>query len=106
MPVLPGKWPLASPFVTAFVDTVGYGILVPLPPFYVGRHDVGRYATGAVTVGLPGSLYAAMHRRLPGARPDRGGFGLMAGPAIRRTGPGAREPDGVDRQDARKEPAQ
>lgn len=50
MPVLPGKWPLASPFVTAFVDTVGYGILVPLPPFYVGRHDVGRYATGAVPV--------------------------------------------------------
>src|SRR5688572_1608874 len=34
---------------------IGYGIVVPLLPFYAGP-----YATGAVLVGLLGSLYAAM----------------------------------------------
>jgi MFS transporter, DHA1 family, tetracycline resistance protein len=42
-------------FVTVFVDMIGYGIVVPLLPFYAGL-----YASGAVFVGLLGSLYAAM----------------------------------------------
>ncbi|MCA1688222.1 MAG: MFS transporter [Actinobacteria bacterium] len=42
-------------FVTVFVDMVGYGLVVPLLPFYVREH-----AAGAALVGLLGSLYAAM----------------------------------------------
>jgi DHA1 family tetracycline resistance protein-like MFS transporter len=47
--------PLMFLFVTVFVDMIGYGIVVPLLPFYAGL-----YASGAVLVGLLGSLYAAM----------------------------------------------
>ena len=47
--------PLAFLFVTVFVDMVGYGLVVPLLPFYAREH-----ATGAAVVGLLGSLYAAM----------------------------------------------
>ncbi len=47
--------PLAFLFVTVFVDMVGYGVVVPLLPFYVREH-----AAGAALVGLLGSLYAAM----------------------------------------------
>jgi MFS transporter, DHA1 family, tetracycline resistance protein len=47
--------PLVFLFVTAFVDMIGYGIVVPLLPFYAGP-----YASGAALVGLLGSLYAAM----------------------------------------------
>ena len=47
--------PLLFIFVTVFVDMVGYGIVVPLLPFYAGG-----YASGALLVGLLGSLYAAM----------------------------------------------
>jgi MFS transporter, DHA1 family, tetracycline resistance protein len=47
--------PLIFLFVAVFVDMVGYGILVPLLPFYVRELDAG-----AVAVGLLGSLYAAM----------------------------------------------
>jgi DHA1 family tetracycline resistance protein-like MFS transporter len=47
--------PLVFLFVTVFVDMIGYGIVVPLLPFYAGL-----YASGAVPVGLLGSLYAAM----------------------------------------------
>jgi MFS family permease len=47
--------PLAFLFVTVFVDMVGYGILVPLLPFYAREFDAG-----AVAVGLLGSLYATM----------------------------------------------
>ena len=47
--------PLVFLFATVFVDMIGYGIVVPLLPFYAGP-----YATGAVLVGLLGSLYAAM----------------------------------------------
>jgi MFS family permease len=47
--------PLLFLFVTVFVDMIGYGIVVPLLPFYAGP-----YASGAVLVGLLGSLYAAM----------------------------------------------
>ncbi|HET7270794.1 MAG TPA: MFS transporter [Rubrobacter sp.] len=47
--------PLVFLFLTVFVDMVGYGIVVPLLPFYAGM-----YASGAVLVGLLGSLYAAM----------------------------------------------
>ena len=42
-------------FVTVFVDMVGYGIVVPLLPFYVRQH-----VPDALMVGLLGSLYAAM----------------------------------------------
>jgi DHA1 family tetracycline resistance protein-like MFS transporter len=47
--------PLVFLFVTVFVDMMGYGIVVPLLPFYAGP-----YASGAALVGLLGSLYAAM----------------------------------------------
>src|SRR3712207_4347727 len=47
--------PLVFLFVTVFVDMIGYGIVVPLLPFYAKL-----YASGAVLVGLLGSLYAAM----------------------------------------------
>jgi DHA1 family tetracycline resistance protein-like MFS transporter len=47
--------PLVFLFVTVFVDMIGYGIVVPLLPFYAGE-----YASGAVLVGMLGSLYAAM----------------------------------------------
>jgi DHA1 family tetracycline resistance protein-like MFS transporter len=57
--VTPDVWRRGSPlvflFVTVFVDMIGYGIVVPLLPFYAGP-----YASGAVLVGLLGSLYAAM----------------------------------------------
>jgi MFS transporter, DHA1 family, tetracycline resistance protein len=57
--VTPDVWRRRSPlvflFVTVFVDMIGYGIVVPLLPFYAGT-----YASGAVLVGLLGSLYAAM----------------------------------------------
>jgi MFS transporter, DHA1 family, tetracycline resistance protein len=46
--------PLLFLFLTVFVDMVGYGIVVPLLPFYVQQ-----YAPGAVQLGLIGSLYAA-----------------------------------------------
>ncbi len=42
-------------FVTVFGDIIGYGIVVPLLLFYARE-----YATGALMVGLLGSLYAAM----------------------------------------------
>ena len=47
--------PLVFLFVTVFVDMIGYGIVVPLLPFYAGP-----YASGAALVGLLGSLYATM----------------------------------------------
>ena len=47
--------PVSFLFVTVFVDMIGYGIIVPLLPFYAQE-----YATGALLVGLLGSLYAAM----------------------------------------------
>jgi DHA1 family tetracycline resistance protein-like MFS transporter len=49
------RWPpLAFIFVTVFVDMVGYGLVIPLLPFYARE-----YAAGAAIVGLLGSLYAA-----------------------------------------------
>lgn len=50
-----GRSPLLFLFVTVFVDMIGYGIVVPLLPFYIQQH-----AIGAALVGLLGSLYAAM----------------------------------------------
>jgi MFS family permease len=47
--------PLVFLFVTVFVDMVGYGLVVPLLPFYTQQH-----AAGAALVGVLGSLYAAM----------------------------------------------
>src|SRR5829696_4374257 len=49
----PGS-PLSFIFVAVYVDMIGYGIVVPLLPFYAREH-----ASGAVLVGLLGSLYAA-----------------------------------------------
>jgi MFS transporter, DHA1 family, tetracycline resistance protein len=52
----PWRWPpLAFIFVTIFVDMLGYGLVIPLLPFYARE-----YAAGAALVGLLGSLYAAM----------------------------------------------
>ena len=49
------RWPpLAFIFLTVFVDMVGYGLVIPLLPFYARE-----YAAGAALVGLLGSLYAA-----------------------------------------------
>jgi hypothetical protein len=48
-------------FVTVFVDMLGYGLLVPLLPFYAGG-----LANGALLVGALGSLYAAMQFLLHG----------------------------------------
>ncbi len=45
--------PLPFLFMTVFVDMIGYGIVVSLLPFYARD-----YASGAVLVGLLGSLYA------------------------------------------------
>ena len=42
-------------FVAVFVDMLGYGLVVPLLPFYAGG-----LAGGALLVGTLGSLYAAM----------------------------------------------
>jgi MFS transporter, DHA1 family, tetracycline resistance protein len=50
-----GRSPLVFLFITVFVDMIGYGIVVPLLPFYAEL-----YASGALLVGLLGSLYAAM----------------------------------------------
>ena len=47
--------PLAFLFAAVFVDMLGYGLVVPLLPFYAGGP-----ARGAALVGLLGSLYAAM----------------------------------------------
>jgi MFS transporter, DHA1 family, tetracycline resistance protein len=47
--------PLLFLFVTVFVDMIGYGIVIPLLPFYVQQQ-----ASSAVLVGLLGALYAAM----------------------------------------------
>ncbi len=47
--------PLVFLFVTVLVDMVGYGLVVPLLPFYTRQQ-----AAGAALVGLLGSLYAAM----------------------------------------------
>jgi DHA1 family tetracycline resistance protein-like MFS transporter len=47
--------PLVFLFITVFVDMIGYGIVVPLLPFYAEL-----YASGALVVGLLASLYAAM----------------------------------------------
>jgi MFS transporter, DHA1 family, tetracycline resistance protein len=63
--------PLAFLFATVFVDMVGYGLVVPLLPFYARE-----YATGAALVGVLGSLYAAMQF---GGGPFLGGLSDRAG---------------------------
>jgi len=47
-------FPLAVIFVAVFVDLAGYGMIVPLLPFYVQR-----VAPGATLVGVMSALYAA-----------------------------------------------
>ncbi len=47
--------PLAFIFLTVFIDMLGYGIVLPLLPFFVQRQGAG-----AALTGLLGALYAAM----------------------------------------------
>jgi DHA1 family tetracycline resistance protein-like MFS transporter len=49
----PAGSPMVFLFVTVFVDMMGYGIIVPLLPFFAAQ-----YAGGALLIGLLGSLYA------------------------------------------------
>lgn len=51
---MPRRGPILFLFLTVFVDMTGYGIVVPLLPFYAQQ-----YASGGVLVGLFGTLYAA-----------------------------------------------
>lgn len=55
IPIQKRTSPLVFLFVTVFVDMVGYGIVIPLLPFYARE-----YSSTAVLVGILGSLYAAM----------------------------------------------
>ncbi len=55
--------PLAFIFLTVFIDMLGYGIVLPLLPFYVQRLEAG-----AAMTGLLGALYATMQ--------------LMSGPVL------------------------
>lgn len=47
--------PLVFIFITVLVDLLGYGMMIPLLPYYVQAQHVGAIAAGAV-----GSLYALM----------------------------------------------
>lgn len=47
------RLPLVVIFVTIFVDMLGYGMVIPLLPFFVQR-----YADGGLLVGMLGALYA------------------------------------------------
>jgi len=47
--------PLLFIFITVFVDLLGYGMVIPLLPFYVTRQSGGAAVAGAL-----GSLYALM----------------------------------------------
>lgn len=51
----PRRSPLVFIFITVLVDLVGYGMVVPLLPFFVQRQQGGAMAAGAL-----GSLYALM----------------------------------------------
>lgn len=55
MRVFLGKSPLVFIFITIFVDLLGYGMMVPLLPFYVQNQQ-----GGAAIAGSLGSLYALM----------------------------------------------
>ena len=55
--------PLLFIFITVFVDLLGYGMIIPLLPFYVQQQE-----GGAAIVGSLGSLYALMQ--------------LLSGPAL------------------------
>src|SRR5512135_2161009 len=47
--------PLLFIFITVFVDLLGYGMVIPLLPFYVTRQSGGAAVAGAL-----GSAYALM----------------------------------------------
>lgn len=47
--------PLAIIFVTVFIDLIGFGIIIPLLPFYAES-----YGASALTVGLLGSVFSLM----------------------------------------------
>ena len=52
---MPKRSPALFIFITVFVDLLGYGMIVPLLPFYVQEHQ-----GGAIIAGSLGSLYALM----------------------------------------------
>ena len=47
--------PLAFIFITVFIDLMGYGMVIPLLPFFVQEQDAGATAAGAL-----GAVYALM----------------------------------------------
>lgn len=47
--------PLAIIFVTVFIDLIGFGIIIPLLPFYAES-----YGASALTIGLLGSVFSLM----------------------------------------------
>lgn len=49
------KSPLAIIFLTVFIDLVGFGIIIPLLPFYAEA-----YGANAFTIGLLGAVYSLM----------------------------------------------
>jgi len=54
-PALARRSPLIFIFITVFIDLMGYGMVIPLLPFFVQRQAAGATAAGAL-----GSLYALM----------------------------------------------
>jgi multidrug resistance protein len=74
--------PLAIIFVTVFLDLLGFGIIIPLLPFYAQS-----YGAGALTIGLLGTVFSLMQfvvAPLAGRLSDRIGrrpviiYGLLA----------------------------
>ena len=49
--------PLVVIFVTVFIDLLGFGIIIPLLPFYAES-----YGASALTIGLLGTSFSLMHR--------------------------------------------
>jgi MFS transporter, DHA1 family, tetracycline resistance protein len=47
--------PLVIIFVTVFIDLLGFGIIIPLLPFYAES-----YGANAFTVGMLGTVYSLM----------------------------------------------
>jgi DHA1 family tetracycline resistance protein-like MFS transporter len=55
LPSIARRSPLIFIFITVFIDLMGYGMVIPLLPFFVQKQGAGAAATGAL-----GSLYALM----------------------------------------------
>ena len=74
--------PLVIIFVTVFIDLLGFGIIIPLLPFYAQS-----YGASALTIGLLGTVFSLMQflvAPLAGRLSDRIGrrpvilYGLLA----------------------------